>query len=198
MQVFVPFPQYSVSLGLLDSSRLNKQALECTQLLDIMLGIPTKTGKVRTGWLNHVALVAWKQNPGALIKYLKINATMLKTIGYKTDYCDEKLLKYESFNLPDDDPIWLGDELIHSSHRARLLQKGFEQKLKGQKNADNIIELYKSFNWEEMHDPILFRREYKWPVNITTTSYQLEERVSKPAMKVKDELVKTYGVNPYL
>jgi hypothetical protein len=42
-----------------------------------------------------------------------------------------------------------------------------------------------------------FRREYKWATNITNTSYQLEERVSKAAMKVKDQLIAIYGINPY-
>jgi hypothetical protein len=198
MQVFVPFPQYTVSLGLLDRSRLQKQLIETSQIIDIILGLPTKKGTVRKGWLKHPALLAWKHNPGALIKYLKSNVNMLQVLGYKTDYAQSRLEIYKNYDLPDDPPIWLGDELIHSSHRARLLQKGWEQKLDGQKNADRVIEWYKSFDWPEMQDPMLMTKEYKWPVNIIQSGYDLEERVSKPAQKIKQKLIETYGYNPYI
>jgi hypothetical protein len=79
-----------------------------------------------------------------------------------------------------------------------LLQKGYEELFKDQKNACKTIQWYKDFDWSEMQAPELFYQEYKWPTNITSRSYDLEERVTKNALKIKQSLVTAYGSNPYV
>ena len=197
MQVFVPYSDFRKSLYMLDRRRLQKQAIETSQLIDIILRLPTKSGKERKGWSNHPALTMWNKNPGSLFEYFLINIQLLKEKNIKTEYCENKQKIYESFCLDDNKPIWWGNELIHSSHRSRLLQKGWEEKFKGQKNADNTIQWYSDFNWAEMNDPDFFNREYQWAVNITEESYDLEMKVTAEALKKKKALIEQYGINPF-
>lgn len=195
MQVFVPYTTYIQSVACLDNARLNKQILEATQLLDIMFDIPTKTGKPRTGWLNHPALIAWKNNPGALIEYTQIAISEAALRGFNTAVAVAKVNSYPSADKTR--PVWWGDEKVHKSHQARLLQKGFEAKLKGHKNADAIIDWYRSQNFAVMNDSILMAIDYSWPVNITNDSYDLEVRATKDAAKTKLALIQQFGLNPY-
>ena len=197
MQVFMPYADYKKSVQALDSKRLQKQGLEASQLLDIIFNIPTKSGKPRKGWMNHPALIAWKETPGALVEYLIQNKIELEKRGYKTQYITEQLQEYKKFTTSLKNPIWLGDEEIHSSHRVRLLQKGFEEKLKNSKKADETINWYARYNWEEMQDPEFFTKEYFWPFNITQSEYDKELRVSKDAIKLKHNLIQAFGANPW-
>ena len=199
MQVFIPYSSYSASLKVLDSKRLQKQGIEASQILDTIYDLPTKTGKPRTGWLNHPAVIMWEDNTGALVEYLEFNIAECIHRGIKTDYVEERLPIYQELTSSDSRslPLWWGDERVHSSHRVRLLQKGWEEKLKYGDKANKTIEWYNQWQWNEMNARDFFRREYKWATNITATSYQLEERVSKAAMKVKDQLIAIYGINPY-
>lgn len=196
MQVFVPFSNFDQSVRCLDNARLNKQILEATQLLDIMFDVPTKTGKPRTGWLNHPALIAWKNNPGALIQYTTAAIQEATLRGFNTSTAVAKINSYPACDTKL--PVWWGDEKIHHSHQARLLQKGWESKLKGQKNADAIIDWYKSQRFDVISDTALMAIEYSWPVNITDDNYGLEIRVSKDAAKTKLNLIQAYGLNPYV
>jgi hypothetical protein len=197
MQVFMPYADYKKSVQALDTKRLIKQSLENTQLLDIIFKLPTKSGKPRKGWMNHPALIAWKDTPGALIKYLECNIAEMKERGCKTDYAELRLQLYKSFTVSSDSPIWLGDEDIHASHRSRLLQKGFEEKYKYGDRGEATINWYKRYNWNEMKDPEFFTKEYFWPCNITQSEYDKEQRVSKAALKLKHNLIQTFGANPW-
>ena len=198
MQTFVPYDDFAKSQECLDNRRAIKQNLETTQLLDAILNLPTKTGKPRKGWLNHPALIMWQATPGALVDYLEFGIAECKRRGFKTDYYQERLCIYRDLVSSYELPIWWGDESVHKSHRYRLLQKGYEELLKGQKNAHNTIMWYQSFDWEEMQDLELFNKEYKWPMHISDQSYELEERVSKDALKNKQSLINIYGTNPYI
>ena len=198
MQVFVPYTNLTLCVKALDDKRLRKQALECSQLIDIILDIPTKSGKERSGWKNHPAYLAWKDNAGALIQYMTYCVAEIKERGFKTDYCDEKLQEYKQYTTSLNSPVWWGDEEIHSSHRARLLQKGYEEKLKYGNKADKIIAWYSYYNWKEMKDPHLFYKEYIWPTEISKSGYNKEIRTSKDNVKTKEVLIKTFGSNPYM
>jgi hypothetical protein len=204
MQVFMPYADYKKSVQALDKKRLVKQSLEATQLLDIIFNLPTKSGKPRKGWMNHPALIAWKDTPGALIEYLIHNATEMKARGCKTDYVDRKLQEYKKFTTSLQNPIWLGDEEIHSSHRFRLLQKGFEEKFNvisykygDAEKADETIMWYSSFGWEEMKDDEFFMKEYFWPINLTSSSYDKAQKIHKNGVKHKHYLIQTFGANPW-
>ena len=197
MQTFMPFSNYEKSLSILDKKRLQKQAIETSQILDILLDLPTKSGKKRKGWLKHPALIMWANNTGSLFDYFLTNVEECKKRQIKTEYCEQKILIYEKFKLDSIKPIWLGDEEIHASHRSRLLQKGFEEKYKYGDRGNATINWYSSFEWNEMSDPEFFTKEYYWPINITQSSYDKEHRVSKDALKLKHNLIQAFGANPW-
>jgi len=198
MQTFIPYPDFEKSLKALDRSRLQKQAIETSQLIDTLLNLPTKSGNERKGWHNHPALIMWKNNVGSLFQYFLCNIDECKNRNIKTTYCESKVLIYEQLCYDFEKPKWFGDDCVHSSHRARLLQKGYEELFKGQKNAHKTIQWYKDFDWSEMQNPELFYQEYKWPTNITEHFYDLKECVSVNALKNKQLLINAYGLNPFM
>jgi hypothetical protein len=207
MQVFVPYSDLNHSIKALDSKRLRKQGLEASQLLDVIFSIPTKSGKPRKGWLKHPALLAWQNYPIELLNYLKMTRDEIKFRQFKTEYLDLKIdeilslvevINSSPLPLNTAKPVWLGDEKIHSSHRARLLQKGVEEFYKYGDKAQTTIEWYARFQWLEMKDPNLLDVEYYWPTNITASTYSLETRASKSYLDQKKEIIDLLGKNPLL
>ena len=136
MQTFVPYPSFEQSAACLDYRRLGKQRVETLQILNSL----TTPGY---GWSNHPATKMWHGHEAGLCAYgLAICADWIGR-GYK-DTCTEKMLAIVS---PDasDLPVWWGDDIIHSSHRANLLRK--------------LPEHYNQFGWTE--NPAT---PYSWPV----------------------------------
>jgi hypothetical protein len=166
MQVFVPFESFTKSVQVLDRSRLQKQIVECHQILGAILGWPTKDGKARIGYLNHAAVIGWRYHPRALAQYALCAVAEMEARGYKRScyhatFCEVR--GAEDVALAP----WIGDEAVHSSHRARLLQKDFDY--------------YSQFGWPETLLEDLTTRQYQWPIFLigSETEYRLEERVSK-------------------
>ena len=167
MQVFVPFASFEETARVLDRARLQKQILECYQMLGAILAWPTKDGKPRTGYLAHTAVIGWQHHPRALARYALCCVDEMVRRGYKQScYYDvfQEVLGPGAYSLPP----WLGNEAIHSSHRARLLQKDFTH--------------YSAFNWEEALAPDLADRLYQWPIYLpeSQVEYTLETRAAKP------------------
>lgn len=194
MQVFVPEMSYAECAQYLDNKRLCKQALECIQIMDTLLGLPTKSGKARTGWFNHPAVLMWKGCEGELVSYTHAIIDEMDKRGFKTD----TYLNYlNMYTLPEDScrkPIWWGDGDIHESHKIRLAQKGWEQLYKY--NKIDTLEWYNSkWDFEDCDD--FFNREYLWATNSTGISYSRVTSVSKQALEVKRKLIEEFGLNPY-
>ena len=53
MQTFLPYPDFAKSAACLDNKRLNKQIVECKQILMALSG-------ESKGWRNHPAVLMWK------------------------------------------------------------------------------------------------------------------------------------------
>lgn len=177
MQTFIPYPDFKKSFEVLDKKRVSKQIIETSQLLDAIFNLPTKTGKVRSGFLNHPALIMWKNNPGTLLQYFETGIIECESRGILTKHCRERLQVYkdipvENYNLP----IWFGDEKIHASHRFRLLKKGFEEKLKYERL--HTLNWYLQYNWAEIYNKNFFNQEYCWPI-IHDNGYSLTTKISK-------------------
>lgn len=139
MQTFLPYSSFRESAECLDRQRLGKQRVECKQILNVLLDPENKSR-----WRNHPAVRMWKGHENCLKFYAN---TMIKEWikrGYKNTmelYRLDSLLKA---------PLWLGDERLHSSHRARLLQKD--------------PDYYCQFDWHEIktHPDA----PYWWPVEL--------------------------------
>ena len=135
MQVFVPSDDLREVARVLDPKRLNKQLVECDQIMRVIrrVTIDKESGEVvprePRGWSNHPAVLAWRNN-------------VLGLYAYSEALVDERYRRgltnpHKSFSnmrqilsvgplLPSGwelMPTWWGREDVHASHRAALLFK---------------------------------------------------------------------------
>lgn len=112
MQTFIPYTDFEKCAKALDYRRLGKQRVECKQILNAMQ-------RTSGGWINHPATRMWRGYEAALRQYMR--AIILEWIarGYKNNM---EIPEPEEYELPP----WWGNEEIHASHRAALLEKDFE------------------------------------------------------------------------
>jgi hypothetical protein len=122
MQTFLPFPSYDISAKVLDTVRLNKQIVECQQILNVLHG---KTLR----WQNHPAVIMWRGYEQSLcaygfsmaVEWKARKGTNHKSIDAIADY-------YNGRNYGN--PWWLGTHKLHLSHQSRLVHKGLIDVLK--------------------------------------------------------------------
>jgi hypothetical protein len=133
MQTFLPYKSYFLSAKCLDWRRLGKQRVEAYQILNVLLA---RTGK--DGWKNHPAVKMWRGYESSLALYFNTIVEEWIFRGYNNN------MKFEPVEFEIIDPPWLGDERLHSSHRANLLRKDFTY--------------YRKFGWRE--EPA---EGYFWP-----------------------------------
>ena len=115
MQTFLPYKSFSQSLKSLDYRRLGKQRIEAKQILNILLDrTATK------GWRNHPITKMWEGYENALKEYYNMCVTEWINQGYNNT------MELEDIEEDIVYPNWLGNDLIHSSHRANLLRKDSE------------------------------------------------------------------------
>lgn len=136
MQTFLPYADFAKCAQVLDDSRLGNQCYN--------EGITLFNGK----WRDHPASKMWRGHEWYLGQYILACANELKERGkpvlwvphYVRQWC--YIMKWTS-----DQPVppWLGDERVHSSHRANLLRKD--------------PDWYGQFEWTE--EPA---EGYYWPV----------------------------------
>lgn len=131
MQTFLPYTNFRKCAEVLDYRRLGKQRVEAMQILQC-LEKPTR-------WKNHPAVKMWEGYELALMVYTNEMITEWIKRGYKNTM---KFYKVE--NCLYSEPFWMGDERVHSSHRANLLRKD--------------IDFYSKYGWKE--EPI---EGYWWP-----------------------------------
>jgi hypothetical protein len=135
MQTFLPYKNFKQCAEVLDNKRLNKQKLECQQLLNRLLG--KSTGK---SYEHHPALLQWIGYEKYLALYMHYIIEEWKSRGYKNT---TEVPCEVDFSLSENDIPWITEELI-ASHKSRLLQKDFE--------------FYKLYKWDVPLD-----LEYVWP-----------------------------------
>jgi hypothetical protein len=111
VQTFLPYADFAQSAKCLDYRRLGKQRVEAMQILS------TLTGQSK-GWRNHPAVKMWEGYEIALRLYHNIMIDEWVSRGYKNTMRHFRII--HSLCVM---PHWLGDERVHSSHRANLLRK---------------------------------------------------------------------------
>ncbi len=126
MQTFLPYKSFKNSLQSLDWRRLGKQRVEAHQILNVLLGRTTTKG-----WVNHPITKMWKGYEPALQLYFNMCVEEWVSRGYNNN------MKLEEITEPIVFPNWLGNDLIHSSHRANLLRKDKEYYSKFMWNEDS-------------------------------------------------------------
>ena len=80
MQTFLPYKQFDKSAQALDNKRLNKQVLECYQILKGL-----SSDDPNAGWRNHPAVKMWRKHEGQLWLYTMAMVKEADKRGIKTD-----------------------------------------------------------------------------------------------------------------
>lgn len=128
MQTFLPYKDYEKTAYALDSKRLNKQILECYQILNVISN-PSPTA----GWRNHPAVKMWRGHEFALWDYVNIMIIEANNRNIKTDKNYENLWRLRStYGLlwGQGLPSWMSDKKavkrVTTTHKANLFKKAPE------------------------------------------------------------------------
>lgn len=125
MQTFLPSKNFDTVANMLDSKRLNKQILECYQVLKVL-----SSKDPHAGWRNHPAVKMWSGSEHILFVYTLSMLAEADLRGIKTDKNKANIEMLRSnytkewgTKMPD----WYQDELtmnkIIMTHRANLYTK---------------------------------------------------------------------------
>jgi hypothetical protein len=134
MQTFLSEPTFKRCAQALDNKRLNKQLLECRQILNILINFPDTAS-----WRNHPAVLQWKEYIPALFKYAEHVRNECVKRGIRTEK-NWKVIQefYRSYNKGSRKkvtrPYWWYKDITNqlefnykyrviTTHRARLYHK---------------------------------------------------------------------------
>lgn len=149
MQTFLPYADFTLSARCLDYKRLGKQRLESKQILNILLNRTQSKA-----WRNHPAIKMWVGYENALkLYYNTILVEWLKR-GYNNT------MKFEVLGPHMIQPIWLGNEEFHNSHKSNLLRKQ--------------PEYYEKFGWAVPND-----LPYVWPTKGSSHESKNDSRLNE-------------------
>ena len=127
MQTFLPFPEFDRCAEVLDGRRLGKQRVEVLQILRALT-------RERYGWKSHPAVRMWAGYEEALGAYGLVVCRTWRERGH-ADSCDAKIRAelagvgiaeprpQGELAVAGELPPWLGNEVLHRTHRASLLRK---------------------------------------------------------------------------
>jgi hypothetical protein len=157
MQTFLPFPAKRNSLDALDSKRLNKQILECYQILNILTG-----NSKSNAWRNHPAVLMWEGAEAELYRYAMTAVVLADMRGIKTDKNKANLESLsrdrKSLMWGDETPRWAINpttiKRVNATHKANLYRK----------DPVYYAEFASSVN-DPNNKPCCERCQYYWPTH---------------------------------
>jgi hypothetical protein len=125
MQTFLPFKSFYNTAQALDNKRLNKQILECYQILNVL-----SNKDPHAGWRNHPAVKMWRGFEMGLYQYAMVMIEEANNRGIKTD---KNLANLEALNERAYQewgygmPLWMDDKKVMArvttTHKANLYRK---------------------------------------------------------------------------
>ena len=125
MQTFLPHPSKRESLDALDNKRLNKQILECYQILKVL-----SKQSPSNAWRNHPAVLMWEGAENELWRYAMTAVKLADMRGIKTEnnLANLKALaKTSVLSWGDNDPAWVKSPIVikrvNATHKANLYRK---------------------------------------------------------------------------
>lgn len=144
MQTFLPYPSFLESARCLDNKRLGKQRVETWQILQAI-------SNPSYGWQNHPAVNMWRGHESALVDYGLAICDEWIARGYR-DTVRSRFIDQFVFHGSPSLPTWLGNSILHASHRSALLFKDHKH--------------YGQFGWSEKPDTPNEKGSlnYFWPV----------------------------------
>jgi hypothetical protein len=125
MQTFLPYKDFDKSAEALDNKRLNKQILECYQILKVL-----SNPDPRAGWRNHPAVKMWRGFEHLLLNYTYTMVREADKRGIKTDKNVENIMAlvasegmYWGLEIPE----WYSNDItmkrLTTTHKANLYKK---------------------------------------------------------------------------
>lgn len=114
MQVFLPYPDFKMSVRCLDMKRLGKQRVECMQIVNALEG-------KSQGWRNHPAALMFRDNIIALKLYHNLAIKEWIKRGYKNTMSLYPIDTDNQENVLV--PFFIGNEQFHRSHKSNLIRK---------------------------------------------------------------------------
>jgi hypothetical protein len=125
MQTFLPYKDFTMCAQALDSKRLNKQILECYQILNVL-----SNDDPRAGWRNHPAVKMWRGSEKILWGYAMAMLFEASSRGIKTENNEKNLRtawRNNADNWGGNEPAWYKDDLamqrLTTTHKANLYKK---------------------------------------------------------------------------
>jgi hypothetical protein len=125
VQTFLPYASFQESAKELDSKRLNKQILECYQILKVL-----SSDDPKAAWRNHPAVKMWRGHEFALWNYVQAMIVEADIRGIKTDKNLSNLFELrqaKSDQWGSKNPDWMSDETlmkyVTTTHKANLFIK---------------------------------------------------------------------------
>lgn len=125
MQTFMPYKDFAKTAKVLDNKRLNKQILECYQVLNVLSNKDPKAA-----WRNHPAVKMWRDHEFGLYNYVQAMIVEANTRGIKTDKNFANILRLRdtySRQWGMGNPEWMSNKFIMkrvtTTHKANLFKK---------------------------------------------------------------------------
>lgn len=118
MQTFLPYSDFGKSARVLDNKRLNKQIIECFQILKAITN-PTY------GWQNHPIVNMWRGYPLTLSEYMLVldDEYYLRTNKQHRSALEFYIISAEHAKIEENNPPWIGYKPFHYSHKMNLIRK---------------------------------------------------------------------------
>lgn len=142
MQTFMPHKSFDKTAEILDNKRLNKQILECYQVLNVL-----SNPDPRAGWRNHPAVKMWRGHEFALYNYVQAMIAQANKRGIKTDKNSENIFNLRmrhGLKWGMGNPEWYDNKKamkrITATHKANLFKKepeSYPQFLKSLSSKNN-------------------------------------------------------------
>ena len=125
MQTFLPYKNFDKSAQALDNKRLNKQILECYQILKVL-----SSDDPHAGWRNHPAVKMWRGYELTLWDYTTAMVSEAFIRGIKIDKNMENLSALrdsEGMYWGYGEPDWYKNDAkmdrLTTTHKANLYKK---------------------------------------------------------------------------
>ena len=125
MQTFLPFKSFYNTAQALDNKRLNKQILECYQILKVL-----SSNDPKAGWRNHPAVKMWRGFEMGLYQYAMVMIEEANNRGIKTENNLRNLQELNERAYQDwgyGMPFWMDDKKVMArvttTHKANLYRK---------------------------------------------------------------------------
>lgn len=125
MILYLPYEDFHLSAKAMDFRTLTLQRFEAWRLLHML-----KT-RVPYGMEKHPTLLMWEDYPSWLAAYgMAICSEWSSQADRETELTELFRTHIEVTDLTDTYPLWLGDSLLHLSHRSNMIKLNPEHYLK--------------------------------------------------------------------